>query len=236
MAINTRTRRDLLFVAAPALLVLVLIALAAFVRSPYIIPKLTRDIAATADVYPLFGALSSLGAFFWFAAASILLFSAAIIMRTDRRQAGFLAFGAVLTLALWVDDYFLVHETLAPRHLGVDEKAVYAGHLTLTVLYLVLFSKEIMRSRFTLLVLALGLLSLSAITDQVWHYFGDPGPWSYLVEDGFKWLGIVAWLRYHVDCGYAAVLRCLGVEPARSEGAVVSMREDPVVQLRPHAS
>ena len=162
------------------------------------IPHMTRDVAAIAGIHPLSGALSSLGILAWWSAAAVWLIAALLHReRKSGKAAAFALAAAILSSYLALDDLFQFHEHLAPVYLRVPEKAVI-GALGFAVLgWLAWFRGEIGRAHARLLGLSLALLALSALLDVVLErQMARLGHWSFFLEDGFKWLGICAWLSF----------------------------------------
>lgn len=186
-------------------------------RSPDMIPRLTQDVFLTGKFSPLTGLLSNLGAFLWFGTLAILALAAALLRPAGQRaEARFLMLGALLTFYLWFDDFFMFHEAVARRYLGIDEKVVYGILGLLGATYLAGFRMQIYRTPFLWLLGALGCLGLSILSDLFAELLDNaPGDWWFVVEDGLKWCGIVLWARYHV--GVSARLLRRRMESSRSE-------------------
>ena len=185
------------------------VALAGLVRGAKTIPAITRDIAAIAEIHPANGALSSLGAFLWFGCATILLFSAMTEKaKSEPDDFRFLMWSAALTIYLWADDFFMIHETV-PWFVSSDPVTrkyiaifILAGLAVATMFYLWAFRRRLLSLKKSYLAVALGCLGLSLAWDQLFDIGGvDLGDWGYLVEDGFKWMGIIAWLVFFTDAG-----------------------------------
>jgi len=192
--------RQLLITFVPSLAVLAVTA-AAGILFDVSIPAMTRDAAALAQVPPLWGVVSNLGILLWCAAAAICIFAAVAVFRTGPRDAfRFLLFSALLTAYLLFDDFFQFHENLAPRYLGLDDKAVVAASGVATAAYLVAFRRFILlRTRFVILLLALGFFATAVTIDVIlepWLLLWI-GQWQYFLEDGAKWLGIACWCSYY---------------------------------------
>lgn len=168
------------------------------------IPELTRDPTAVAGVGPLTGGLSSIGVLLWAASAAIWLFSAWLLReRGSPADARFALGTGLFTAYLVLDDLFLLHEELAPRHLGIDEDVFVGLLVVLASVYLILFRRRVFRRDALLLHFAFALFAGSLFLDAVLEprYWPD-GNWVYLVEDGLKWLGIACWAGYCVTwCG-----------------------------------
>lgn len=173
------------------------------------IQNITRDVAAIGGVHPLAGFLSNLGILLWWTSAAIWIFSAALLRLSGaRREASFaLGFG-LLSAFLTFDDFFQFHEALAPAYLGFDEKTIYAFLATALLAQLLVFSKLLLRSPFWMLAASFLMLGASAAVDIVSPWLWRLGYWSYLLEDGLKWLGIVAWSLYCISwCRQAVAFR-----------------------------
>lgn len=179
--------------------------------------KMARDLAAIAEISPFYGSLSAIGALVWFASGALSMFVALCLRdRLSRTDTGFLTLGSLLSFYLALDDYFMFHEEIAPRYLGLGEPVVI-GFLVFAVgAYLVAFRRQILATRFLWLVAALGLFGGSVLVDAVIEpLLTNPSSWIYVVEDGLKWVGIVCWARYHFGVCQAAVRsRLVAADPA----------------------
>ncbi len=176
------------------------------------IDTMTRDVAVIANIHPLFGILSNLGVLLWCVAASICGF-AAIILRDikPRDPFWFLLSSALLSGYLLLDDFFLFHENLAPRYLGLSEKFVFATLGIAVSAYLIAFRWIILRTNFSTLLLSLGFLTTSVVIDVILEpWLGQLGHWMFLFEDGAKWLGIAFWSSYYVDTAHRLLVSTLG--------------------------
>lgn len=169
---------------------------------------MTRDVTATANVHPLTGILSNLGILLWCAAASICAFAAVTLRNVKPREPfRFLLCSALLSAYLLLDDFFLFHDELAPRYLGVDEKLVYAALGIAVCAYLIAFRRLILRTHFAVLLLALGFLGIAVVMDALLEpWLRRMGHWEYFFEDGAKWLGIAAWCSYYVRTSHQLVV------------------------------
>lgn len=203
------SQRTKLIIAAftVALADLVAVAIYATVYDASAINDLMSDVTLVGEVAPFTGVISSLGAFLWFATASIAVFAGMLAHRGGwRAHARFLLVAAAVTFYLWFDDFFLVHEEIAPHYLGIKQRFVYAGTAAMLATYLWLARKEILRNASWLMGLALAFFALSVGCDVMSDLGWVEGtPWLKLVEDGAKWLGIVSWTVFHVDAAYSIV-------------------------------
>lgn len=144
---------------------------------------LTRDPTAVAGVPWWTGAVSRLTNLCWAAAAALNALAARVAPPSHR---GPLLLLAVLCATLAVDDTFLVHDSILPGR-GVPEDLVLVGYVVVAVVLAWLWWTTSWRP--TVLAAFFGgaaALAVSVGADVV-HTL------PYLVEDGAKLLGIVAW-------------------------------------------
>ena len=151
-----------------------------------------RDLAQSCDAPLGQGFLSSVGYLLWMAAAAIALFAAAT--RQIQGPAAYRQFaycGGGFSLWLCLDDMFLVHD----RYLG--EAFLYITYAFFTGLLLFKFRAPLKRFAGDSFLLSVLLLGASVLTDALQE---GVFPFSYetvqVVEEGFKFLGIAAWLAF----------------------------------------
>ncbi|MEA5574219.1 hypothetical protein [Calothrix sp. UHCC 0171] len=195
--------RNLLITFIPSICILAIaVAVAAF--SEVTMDRLTRDVVVIAEIHPLSGALSNLGILLWCVAASVCTFVAVAIRDKVPRSAFlFLLASALLSGWLLFDDLFLFHEDLASRYLGLSERVVICALGIFVSTYLVAFRKTILKTNYLLLIIAFGFLVSSVLVDVLLERFlWGIGHWTFLVEDGLKWLGISYWCSYQVNAAH----------------------------------
>lgn len=139
------------------------------------------------------GAISNLGILIWSSGVAFAAAGAWVAQRIGRTSAArFLAFGALSTLILVLDDAFRLHT--GPLEALVGSKTAAQALVILPVLvWLVASYEDIRRTRSFLLFAALGSLAGSVLIDVVYAPGGDG---ELLLEDGMKFLGILAWAQY----------------------------------------
>jgi hypothetical protein len=188
--------KKLVPVLAPTYVVLLgLLVSVAIVSAVYNIPvaKFTRDPTVILGGHPFTGIISNIGILFWCFTASILFFSSAIfINHLDKMFLRFLIVSGLLTSLLLLDDLFLFHDYIFPIYFHLTEKVVYLGYLVLISLYFLKFKGVIVKTEYTLLLIACGFFALSMGADCILPQEGL----EFLVEDGFKLLGIVTWFIF----------------------------------------
>lgn len=95
---------------------------------------------------------------------------------------------------LLLDDLLLFHEEVFPRYFNVSQRLTIAGYALVTFLYLARFRTMILKTEYTVLLLALGFFGLSVTLDYLQYRMELP--WHRLFEEGFKLFGIANWLGY----------------------------------------
>ena len=167
---------------------------------------LMRDPASTHGSPLHVGLVSNLGVLVWFSAASVCLFTAAVLVATARRDALFFLASGLLTLVLALDDFLMLHEFIGWA-LSVPEAAILGGYGLLTLGWFAIFWRAIRQTDHLLLVLALCLFAFSLLPDVPEIralYFSER--LMRLLEDGGKLLGIVTWTAYFVQTSARALI------------------------------
>lgn len=140
------------------------------------------------------GAMSNLGILVWTAGAGFAVAGAWVARRVGRVSAfRFLAVGALATTILVLDDVFALHAGPLQQALGGSKNVAQMLVVLPVVAWACLFSADIRRTRSGLLVAAVASLAGSVLVDVVAGLGGDG---RLLVEDGLKFLGILAWSQY----------------------------------------
>jgi len=161
----------------------------------------TRDPASVAKVHPFVGIVSNIGILLWTAAAGVALFNWAIFryIFNDRKFSTFLLLSGLLTTLLLFDDFFMLHEVVFPHYFGANEKLILLSYGLMMIAWVVSYRKTIMKTEYVVLIVAFGFFGLSMFIDvlqsQIQSRFGNV---RILLEDGFKLMGITAWLGYFI--------------------------------------
>ena len=185
---------------------LLFLALAASFYSGRYIGDFTRDPLSVAGAPFFLGFISNVGVLFWWSSATIAL-GAGFYFRTqtDNLQwSRFLTLLGLFTAFLTLDDLFRLHEHVFPDYFGISENAVFAVYgvflLSLLVSYRGLLKSEVS----FYLVVALTLFALSVLIDLL---LAGLIPLHHLFEDGFKFVGITAWLAFVLEVTWSR-LQC----------------------------
>lgn len=149
------------------------------------------------------GFLSNFGIMFWCFSVAILLISSKIAKDLGRPKPiyKFLFFSGLLTLFMLIDDLFLLHDVIIPYYLEISEKIFYIFYGSSVLALLFFFRDTILKSDYILLLLAFAFMASSVITD-VLLTLGLNISDIYLVEDGFKFMGIISWFVYFTRTSY----------------------------------
>jgi hypothetical protein len=182
--------RVLLVAVLPALIVYVLALLlsaAAGIRTQLVI----RDLAQSCDTALGVGFLSNVGYLLWISAAAIALFGAlsgVVDVRGRVRQ--LLLCGGGFSLLLCLDDMFLLHD----RYIG--SSFLYSLYAIFALLILFRFRAQVQALGGGSFLLAVVLLGLSVIIDQLQEVIPVDYSTLQLFEEGAKFLGIATWLAF----------------------------------------
>jgi hypothetical protein len=168
------------------------------------------------------GLFSNLGVVLWTAAAAICLFAASeLASAPDGEARHFLLYAGFFTLLLMLDDLFMLHENYA-------DDVIYIIYGAGFLYYVARFSRLILRLDVVLFALAIPLFGNAVLLDLApWRLLPGEGievpqavassplerdavrhfgrELRYLLEDGFKFIGICCWAAFHIR---AARLLC----------------------------
>ena len=170
----------------------------AFAGSGIRMTKLSRDPAQIANFPVYYGLLSNLGILVWAAGAFISFFASFHV--DDAKIRSLLNWAGILTTILLLDDFFLIHDVVFPKVLGLPEWLVYAFYLiTFPVFFFRHLNIIFMQTEFRILGLGLFLLGVSVLIDI------NILPGGIDVEDSFKLLGMVAYSYYWIVTSHSLI-------------------------------
>lgn len=161
------------------------------------IPNLTRDPNAISG-YPVHtGFLSNVGVMFWAGTAAICIFSFVVLRGQGIRgdATWYLLVGGLITTVLLIDDLFMMHEAVYPRHFGTTDRDAYLAYGLMVVGYLFWFRRTVLRTNFLFLVLAFAGFAISVMLD-ITEWVDLSTDDLFLAEDGSKFFGIASWGVY----------------------------------------
>ena len=150
-----------------------------------------KDLAQSCQAPLGQGFLSSVGYLLWMAAAAIALFAA--FNRQIQGSAVYRQFafcGGGFSLWLCLDDMFLVHD----RYIG--QSFLYITYAVFTGLLSFRFRGPLLRFGVDTFLVSVVLLGLSVLTDSIQGLWPDSYQTVQIFEEGFKFLGIAAWLSF----------------------------------------
>ncbi|MEL7155828.1 MAG: hypothetical protein AAFN30_04430 [Actinomycetota bacterium] len=138
------------------------------------------------------GLVSNLGILGWTTATVTSVVGAGAAVRGGRHGAAqFLRAGATLSGLLLLDDLFQLH-IVVPDTLGQPKLVFYLVYGLLGGWWALASARELLRTRWPLLVAAVFALGGSVLVDVFGHGAGA----ALVVEDSAKFLGILAWALY----------------------------------------
>ena len=187
--VRSTLRSTLLWAVVPAAIVYA-VALVWSVSEGIDAKDVVRDLAQSCNAPLGEGFLSSVGYLLWMSAAAISLFAAStrqIQGSVLNRQFAFCGGGFSLWLCL--DDMFLMHD----RYLG--EAFLYVTYIFFTGLLLFRFRGPLRRFGGEIFLASVLLLGLSVLTDALQGFWSSYET-AQIFEEGFKFLGIAAWLSF----------------------------------------
>lgn len=140
------------------------------------------------------GAVSNLGILVWACGAAFAISGAWVARRIGRVSAfRFLSVGAFATVVLVLDDAFRFHAGPLRALLGGSKPVAQLAVVTPVVVWAVVFWADIKRTRLLILAASLAAFVGSVLVDLiVVEQRGD----RLLLEDGLKFLGVIAWSQY----------------------------------------
>ena len=134
--------------------------------------------------------ISNIGILLWGAAASICLFTT-FSEGINRESSRLLLLGGIFSSLLCIDDFFLLHD----RYIGPD--FLNLTYLAISILILVRFKRLLKKIGLFNLVISILFLGLSIFFDGViQQIFNQSYELTQLIEEWFKFLGIVCWLNF----------------------------------------
>lgn len=173
------------------------------------------------------GALSNLGIFVWTLGVAFAAAGAWLARRTGRIAASrFLAFGTLATLVLVFDDIFAIHSSVLNDFTWLPRSGALFLVVSPTLIWVIGYRSDIWRTRYLILLAALGCLASSVLLDRVGLVRGEN---ALLAEDGFKFLGILAWTQYFAlttrDIATSAITS--HAETSQASGNVEELESEP---------
>ncbi len=205
----------------PVLLIIFLAWLTGEV-TPISVYELVADPNEIGQIPPYSGIVSNIGLLLFCFAVSICIFSSYLIdvrNSKDRKWKLFLQCSGYFVLLLLIDDAFQIHENLSTLLFGVEanisvvdkklqnglETVVFGFYGALFCLYGFYFRKLIYRTETLVLILAFCFFGMSIVIDVLPESLKG----HFILEEGFKLLGIASLMTYYVKVCYQAIKKSL---------------------------
>ena len=198
---NFSVNRKLLSCLALTLIVLTIVGTQSYVPVAY----LTRDASVVSGSKFYAGLISNIGLFLWCSSGAVALFSSLLLKRQGYEHLGYFLFsGSIISFILFLDDFLLLHELVFPDYLGISEKFFVLLYPLMLLSFSIFFLKVIVKTQVVIFALALCFLALSMALDKILPHINIS---SYLLEDGFKLLGIVGWSSYFTYTSFSILMQ-----------------------------
>jgi uncharacterized membrane protein len=172
--------------------------------------ELFNDPADVVGFHPFIGMISMLGLFGWAAAAGVSFLTYAVIRQDGsvQLQRFFLCAG-IFTLFLMLDDAFMLHELVLPKGLGIRERYIKMAYLATAGTFGVVFVRQLL-GHGPVILAAVGLFFAGSFVFDSPAVLNALGLFEtsfvlYVVEDGFKFTGILLWLTWLFRAGLQTI-------------------------------
>ncbi len=172
--------------------------------------SLTVDPVAAGHLPLYTGLLSNIGVLVWWAGATACAVLGLILHRQGARDARPVLLSGAALAFLCLDDFFLLHEDVAPA-IGLSSSAASASYVVAALVFAYVIRDYIRASRWTLFLFAVAFLGTSLAIDfanDLVNEGSTPGI-EYLGEDGTKFIGIVLFVTFFVGSAAQRVMSLL---------------------------
>lgn len=154
---------------------------------------LLRDTTAVLNAPVYIGLISNVNSLIWCASAAVCFFAfAALKARRQKALQRFILASALIGTIFLIDDFFRFHEEVFPKYLGIEEKVVMAAIGLSVAVYLLIYSRFLLKLEYLLLGAAFAFIGFSVVIDLLPFKI----PFRYVIEDGSKFLGAITWLLF----------------------------------------
>mgnify|MGYP000038178985 FL=1 len=182
----------------------------AVVQTSFTYGELFNDPADVVGFHPFIGMISMLGLFGWAAAAGVSFLTYAVVRQDGsvQLQRFFLCAG-IFTLFLMVDDAFMLHELVLPKGLGIRERYIKMAYLAAAGTFGIVFVRQLLGHGPVILAAAGLFFAGSFVFDSpaVLNALGlfETSFVLYVIEDGFKFTGILLWFTWLFRAGLQTI-------------------------------
>jgi hypothetical protein len=182
----------------------------AVVQTSFTYGELFNDPADVVGFHPFIGLISMLGLFGWAAAAGVsFLTYAAIRQDGSVHLRRFFLSAGIFTLFLMMDDAFMLHEQVLPKGFGIRERYIKMAYLGAAGIFGAVFLRQLLGHGPVILVAAGLFFAGSFVFDSpaVLNALGffETSFVLYVIEDGFKFTGILLWLTWLFRAGLQTI-------------------------------
>jgi|GEM_PF-488373 len=179
--------------AAPVLVLAAALYLS--VRTGFDVADLMRDMASVAHVSSFTGMFTLLGGGLWGSSAVVCFLGWWLFRKVTNHHETALYFlwAAVFSAMLYLDDMFLLHEEVLWENYHIGERQIYTFYILFGLFGVTLFYKQVLKSEYLILAVAVGFLGLSVAVDALREVEDS---WDHVFEEAPKWFGIAIWWFY----------------------------------------
>lgn len=160
-----------------------------------------RDPIATLKAPFYIGFLSNIGIILWALTVGVCFFTCFVVENGKEAEGvKFIFFSGIFSLILLLDDFFLIHEVVLPRHFHISQEFLLIGYLLYLILLIAKFNGFIMKTEYIYFILSLFLFFNSLVFDFLREFIeleGRLNSFGMVVEDGLKIFGVLTWLIFY---------------------------------------
>ena len=160
-----------------------------------------KEPTALLKVPSYIGIISNLGVFMWSLTVGVCFFTCFVAEDVvDKSGFKFIFYSGIFSFILLVDDFFLLHESIFPRHFHIPQPVLFAVYFLYLVFLIAKFNKYILSVNYVYFIIALFLFINSLTLDFLREVFIFPETIDSIgmfVEDGFKIFGILTWFIFY---------------------------------------
>lgn len=154
-----------------------------------------------------YGTILKFGLILWISTSAVCLFTY-FILRNDpqlKKISLSLLFSSALTLIFALDELFLTHVKLFPLYMHIDKNIVFVIYLGL-FLFLFYYSRKVLFKYGSFLFITAVIFFIGKVSmDWFRHWNYLPDDQNILLEDGFKFFGILAWFLFYSKFCYLQI-------------------------------
>ena len=159
---------------------------------------------------PLYtGLLNKAGIIFWCGSVFISFFCykmLSLVKESDKDLCRFFLYSFLFFGYFLLDELFQLHGRIIPQYIGIHQLIVLIIYAVVTIWFIFYFRKTIIKTEYIYFFIAVLFLGSSVIVDISSYLKILQIDFRYLLDDGFKYLGIVNLFLYFLKLGIDSLL------------------------------